>query len=297
METKQLQEIFEAGNRAQFFLMAKVASAARRYEDMVFFMKNTVRAAIKEGDDLTDAERGCLWEAYKNVVNGLREARREVLDEEEVLEKRKEIEVTLKEVNCIPADGSPPSDDLKRNTEADVQVEELDLNATKDIPDGHTGESILVYDGVANDAQTISCDTTISHKSGKKGQGMRNLLAVYREMIEDKICNLCNDLIRLLDDELHAREEETEVFFMKLKADCLRYICEVQTGNARKTMANEVLSIYTAAQDLSKRVFSANHPVRLGLTLNFAVFYVDILDLKEIAVKLSQEIHRHCKQP
>jgi hypothetical protein len=48
------------------------------------------------------------------------------------------------------------------------------------------------------------------------------------------------------------------------------------------------LAAYTNAQTISENELSATNPIRLGLFLNFSVFYFEIMDQKEIAIDLAK---------
>ena len=47
---------------------------------------------------------------------------------------------------------------------------------------------------------------------------------------------------------------------------------------------------YKEAYELSKGTMPSTHPIRLGLALNFSVFYYEIKDAKETACELAKEV-------
>lgn len=48
---------------------------------------------------------------------------------------------------------------------------------------------------------------------------------------------------------------------------------------------------YQAAFDISKSEMQPTHPIRLGLALNFSVFYYEILNIPEEACKLAKQVN------
>lgn len=70
------------------------------------------------------------------------------------------------------------------------------------------------------------------------------------------------------------------------KGDYHRYLAEFATGNDRKDAAENSLLAYKAASDLAASELPSTHPIRLGLALNFSVFYYEILNSPDRACRL-----------
>lgn len=60
--------------------------------------------------------------------------------------------------------------------------------------------------------------------------------------------------------------------------DYYRYLAEFGSGNSRKEDAEKSLVAYKAASDIAIVDLPPTHPIRLGLALNFSVFYYEILN-------------------
>merc|ERR1712118_4499 len=107
----------------------------------------------------------------------------------------------------------------------------------------------------------------------------------YRSVVEKELNDICNSILGLLDTYLipSSTSGESKVFYLKMKGDYHRYLAEFKTGQERKEAAEASLHAYKAAQDISLEELAPTHPIRLGLALNFSVFYYEILNSPERA--------------
>jgi len=112
----------------------------------------------------------------------------------------------------------------------------------------------------------------------------------YREKVEGELREVCNDVLNLLDKYLIAKASnaESKVFYLKMKGDYFRYLAEVATGDARSAVVDDSQRAYQDAYDISKEKMQPTHPIRLGLALNFSVFYYEILNSPEKACQLAK---------
>lgn len=112
----------------------------------------------------------------------------------------------------------------------------------------------------------------------------------YREKIEKELKEICKDVLGLLDSRLipKAVSAESKVFYLKMKGDYYRYLAEVATGDEKKECIEFSKTAYQKAFDISKEEMQPTHPIRLGLALNFSVFYYEILSSPEEACKLAK---------
>lgn len=71
--------------------------------------------------------------------------------------------------------------------------------------------------------------------------------------------------------------------------DYHRYLAEFATGDKRKDSADKSLEAYKAASDVAVAELPPTHPIRLGLALNFSVFYYEILNSPDRACHLAKQ--------
>ncbi|GAB4838422.1 hypothetical protein Ancab_039842 [Ancistrocladus abbreviatus] len=113
----------------------------------------------------------------------------------------------------------------------------------------------------------------------------------YRAKIESELSSICDGILKLLDSQLvpSASSADSKVFYLKMKGDYHRYLAEFKTGGERKEAAENTLSAYKAAQDIANAELPPTHPIRLGLALNFSVFYYEILNSPDRACSLAKQ--------
>ncbi|CAI5524361.1 unnamed protein product [Closterium sp. Naga37s-1] len=134
--------------------------------------------------------------------------------------------------------------------------------------------------------------SSIEQKEESRGHEDRvAVIKEYRAKIEKELDEVCGRILSLLDTTLipAAKTAESKVFYLKMKGDYHRYLAEFKTGADRKDAAEATLAAYKAAQDIANADLASTHPIRLGLALNFSVFYYEILNSPERACTLAKQ--------
>jgi len=129
--------------------------------------------------------------------------------------------------------------------------------------------------------------SSIEQKELGKGNVQNcKIISEYKRRIEGELGGICEDILNLLQSSLipSAQAAEGKVFFLKMKGDYHRYYAEVSHGDQQKQAA---LDSYTKATELAVAL-PATHPIRLGLALNFSVFYYEILKDTEKGCQLAK---------
>lgn len=73
-----------------------------------------------------------------------------------------------------------------------------------------------------------------------------------------------------------------------MAGDYNRYVAEVSVGAKHDEAVKKALESYETATEIAENL-SATHPIRLGLALNFSVFYYEIKNESEKACKLAKD--------
>ena len=134
--------------------------------------------------------------------------------------------------------------------------------------------------------------SSIEQKEESKGNEEHvKIIKEYREKVESELTKIADDVLAVLDKDLipSAGTAESKVFYLKMKGDYHRYLAEFATGDARKTASDNALEAYKAASEISDKELAPTHPIRLGLALNFSVFYYEIADNKDEACNLAKK--------
>jgi 14-3-3 protein epsilon len=115
-------------------------------------------------------------------------------------------------------------------------------------------------------------------------------IAGYRAKVEVELKGTCQEVIALVEKQLlpGAAELEAQVFYTKMQGDYYRYLAEFSEGGERQQAADGAQERYAQAVQLSHGLQPTN-AIRLGLALNFSVFYFEVLSQPSNAIKLATE--------
>ncbi|RXK36674.1 protein BMH1 [Tremella mesenterica] len=134
--------------------------------------------------------------------------------------------------------------------------------------------------------------SSIEQKEESKGnEAQVAMIKTYREKIEAELAKICEDILEVLEKHLipSAATGESKVFYHKMMGDYHRYLAEFATGDKRKESADKSLEAYKSASDVAVTELPPTHPIRLGLALNFSVFYYEILNSPDRACHLAKQ--------
>ncbi|XBW36198.1 hypothetical protein QEN19_001778 [Hanseniaspora menglaensis] len=117
------------------------------------------------------------------------------------------------------------------------------------------------------------------------------LISEYRSKIETELAKICDDILDVLDSHLipSASTGESKVFYYKMKGDYHRYLAEFTHGDVKQKTTNDSLSSYETASEIATAELPPTHPIRLGLALNFSVFYYEIQNSPDKACHLAKQ--------
>jgi len=130
--------------------------------------------------------------------------------------------------------------------------------------------------------------TVLNCIEGKGEETMANFKDKIASEVFALIKEVIDDIVTpFVDGPKKATDPEVLVFFKKMEGDYNRYGAEITEGEKRDAYKAAALAAYDMAQTMADGLDSTN-PIRLGLALNFSVFYYEICDKKEDACNLAK---------
>ncbi|VAH71997.1 unnamed protein product [Triticum turgidum subsp. durum] len=125
--------------------------------------------------------------------------------------------------------------------------------------------------------------SSIEQKEESRGNEDRvTLIKDYRGKIEVELTKICDGILKLLDSHLvpSSTAPESKVFYLKMKGD---YYGTLQSSRV------ELRGRMLLRTPWWHTELPPTHPIRLGLALNFSVFYYEILNSPDRACDLAKQ--------
>ncbi|KAJ9563858.1 hypothetical protein OSB04_009018 [Centaurea solstitialis] len=124
--------------------------------------------------------------------------------------------------------------------------------------------------------------SSIEQKEESKGnESYVNLIKGYRKKVEDELSKICSDILDIIDKHLipSSGSGEATVFYYKI----------AYHPNEGPPGCSLVFHFFEAASASASKELPSTHPIRLGLALNFSVFYYEIMNSPEKACHLAKQ--------
>jgi 14-3-3 protein epsilon len=114
-------------------------------------------------------------------------------------------------------------------------------------------------------------------------------LGSYKKKIEGELQKDCQNIINMIkNDAMRAlNDPEGKAFFLKMVGDYYRYMAESAQADLLAQARDGALEHYKQA-DVAGKELPACNPIKLGLALNFSVFYYEVMQDNKEACKLAE---------
>jgi len=125
----------------------------------------------------------------------------------------------------------------------------------------------------------------------QKNEDRQDIISTYKSKIEKELEDISNEILNIITEHLIPRSDSQEgkVFYYKMKGDYYRYLAEFQTDPKRGHTCESALEAYKEASGVANAELPPTHPIRLGLALNFSVFYYEIMNSPDRACQLAKQ--------
>lgn len=132
---------------------------------------------------------------------------------------------------------------------------------------------------------------SMEKKEEKKNTSQLQYIKEVKSNIEKELSKICKEIQEVIDKYLipNAKDSENKVFYLKLKGDYHRYMSEYSTGNEFDIAVNEAEKAYKEAYEIAEKEISITNSTRLGLALNYSVFYYEIKNKREEACNIAKD--------
>lgn len=122
----------------------------------------------------------------------------------------------------------------------------------------------------------------------------------YKAKVEEELEKVCQDVLDLIKNHLvgSATSTESVVYYYKMSGDYFRYLAEFKKEGDKDAASLKAKESYDEAKRRAEpqstgaetnTYLPPTHPIRLGLALNFSVFYYEILNKPEDACRLAKK--------
>ncbi|MEQ2198483.1 hypothetical protein XENOCAPTIV_013527 [Xenoophorus captivus] len=172
--------------------------------------------------------------------------------------------------------------------------------------------------GARRSAWRVMSSISLKTEGSEKKQQM---VKEYREKVEKELEDICNNVLceRFLLILSHPRDQTVQKNVISSLKSGLKllhmlggrvYLAEVASGDNKSSKITPFLlflsittsivapetiensqQAYQSAFDISKTEMEPTHPIRLGLALNFSVFFYEILNSPDKACELAKKLH------
>ena len=117
-----------------------------------------------------------------------------------------------------------------------------------------------------------------------------HLVSELKQNLEKELKSSCDRMLDYIDNYLliNSSSDDSKVFYLKLKGDYFRYIAEFSLGSNHSEIAQNSINAYKQAYDAASKL-KANNPIKLGLALNYSVFYFEVLDNPIEAINIANK--------
>ena len=132
---------------------------------------------------------------------------------------------------------------------------------------------------------------SMEKKESKKNTSNVENIKTVKNLVEKDLTQIIDEVQAVIDKYLipNSTDSENKVYYLKLKGDYYRYKCEFAVGKEFQEACTKAENIYKEANEIANKSIPISNSTRLGLALNYSVFFYEIKGLKEEACKIAKD--------
>ena len=184
----------------------------------------------------------------------------------------------------------------ERYEDASKYIEELIKKKKEDLTKEEKNIFYKSFKYVVNSKRSAWLSVNYLEEKEKNDERME-IIKNYKNILEKDISDICKNVITLINNFLISKTvlDESKMFFLKMKGDYYRYLCEFKTLNENKNYLDESEKNYKNAIELSQNI-SWVSGTKLGLYLNYSVFFYEIKKDAKKAIQIAKEAIKSAKK-
>ena len=184
----------------------------------------------------------------------------------------------------------------ERYFDASKYVEELIKKKKEDLTKEEKNIFYKSFKYVVNSKRSAWLSINYLEEKEKNDERME-IIKNYKNIIEKDILDICKNVITLINNFLLTKAviDESKIFYLKMKGDYYRYLCEFKALNENKNYLEESEKNYKNAIELSQNI-SWIGTIKLGLYLNYSVFIYEIKKDTKKAIQIAKEAVKSAKK-
>jgi 14-3-3 protein epsilon len=132
---------------------------------------------------------------------------------------------------------------------------------------------------------------SMERKEAKKKSPQVPHIREIKSHIESELKKIFDDMHNLVDKYLlpNAEDPESKVFYLRLKGDHYRYLCEISKDKELEKAIEKAEKVYKEAYEISEKELPFINSTRFGLCLNMALFFYEIKGDKKEGCKIAKK--------
>ena len=184
----------------------------------------------------------------------------------------------------------------ERYFDASKYIEELIKKKKEDLTKEEKNIFYKSFKYIVNSKRSAWLSINYLEEKEKNDERME-IIKNYKNIIEKDILDICKNVITLINNFLLTKAviDESKMFYLKMKGDYYRYLCEFKALNENKNYLEESEKNYKNAIELSQNI-SWIGTIKLGLYLNYSVFIYEIKKDTKKAIQIAKEAVKSAKK-